>query len=154
MNNTLKFIIAIVAPFAAGAIGNLATIPNIPTWYETLNKPWFNPPNEVFGPVWSVLYLLMGLSLYIVWSSKKRTSRNGYIAFSVQLVLNSLWSIVFFGLHQPWWALLVILALIFAIIMTMREFWKSSKLSTWLLVPYIAWVSFATCLNFSIAFLN
>lgn len=154
MNNTLKFIISIVAPFGAGAIGNLATLPNIPTWYAALEKPWFNPPNELFGPVWSLLYLLMGLSLYLVWSNKKQGSRNGYIAFAVQLVLNSLWSIVFFGLHQPWWALGVILGLIFAIIMTMREFWKTSKLATWLLVPYVAWVSFATCLNFAIAFLN
>ena len=154
MNNTLKFIISIVAPFAAGAIGNLATIPNIASWYAALEKPFFNPPNEVFGPVWSVLYLLMGLSFYIVWSSKKHASRNGYIAFGVQLVLNSLWSIVFFGLHQPWWALLVILGLIFAIIMTMREFWKTSKSAAGLLAPYIAWVSFAACLNFAIAFLN
>lgn len=154
MNNTLKFVISIVTPFVAGAIGNIATIPNIPTWYETLEKPFFNPPNEVFGPVWSILYLLMGISLYIVWSHKKQTSRNGYVAFGVQLALNTLWSIVFFGLHQPWWSLLVILALIFAIIVTMREFWNTSKLAAWLLAPYIAWVSFATCLNFAIAYLN
>lgn len=154
MNKALMFIVSIAAPFVAGAIGNIATIPNIPSWYAALDKPWFNPPNEVFGPVWSVLYLLMGISLYLVWTNRKRGTQAGYIAFGVQLALNTLWSIVFFGLHQPWWAFLVIILLAFAIIFTMREFWKTSKLASWLMAPYIAWVSFAACLNLAIAVLN
>lgn len=155
MNNTLKLIVSIVVPFLAAFIGNLATIPNIPTWYEMLEKPLLNPPNYIFGPVWTILYLCMGLALYLVWTAKsKEGKRQAYGLFAVQLVLNTLWSLVFFGLHQPWLALCIIIALWAAIFMTLREFGTFSKYAKWLLVPYIVWVSFALYLNGAIAVLN
>ena len=153
--NILKLVGSILLSFAAGGLGTLATTPNIPTWYAQLDKPWFNPPNWVFGPVWSTLYLLMGIALWLVWIAKSdRSKKRAYILFGTQLVLNALWSVVFFGLHQPWAAVIVIVALWIAIALNIREFAKFSKPAAWLLVPYIAWVSFASLLNISIAILN
>ena len=154
MNNILKLIISILLPFAAGAIGSLATIPNISTWYANLEKPALIPPNEVFGPVWTLLYLLMGISFYLVWTAKRPASRNAYVFFGIQLALNTLWSVVFFGLHQPWAGVLVILLLIGAIVLTMKAFAKVSSVAMWLLTPYVAWVGFATYLTIGVATLN
>lgn len=151
----LKLVASIVVSFAAGAIGSLATVSNIPTWYAGLDKPWFNPPNWVFGPVWSTLYLLMGIALYLVWTAESTTSKTkAYVLFGTQLVLNTLWSVVFFGLHQPWLAGVVIAALLVTIVMTMHEFRRFSKVAMWLLAPYVAWVLFASVLNISVALLN
>ena len=109
----VKLIASIVISFAAGAIGSLATISNISTWYAELEKPLLNPPNFVFGPVWTILYLLMGIALYLVWTSKATKSKTiAYAAFAAQLVLNALWSLVFFGLHSPELGILVIVLLI------------------------------------------
>lgn len=153
--NILKLVGSIAISFAAGGIGSIATISNIPTWYAALDKPWFNPPNWVFGPVWSTLYLLMGIALWLVWTAKSDASKQrAYIVFGTQLVLNALWSLVFFGLHQPWLAVVIIAALIVAIILNIREFNKFSRVAAWLLVPYIAWVTFASILNISVAYLN
>jgi benzodiazapine receptor len=155
MNRVAKLIASIAASFAAGAIGSLATIPNIPTWYAALEKPFFNPPNWIFGPVWTILYILVGISLYLVWTSpSKKPKRTAYLLFGVQITLNTLWSIVFFGAHLPWAAVAIIIALLVTIIMTMKAFWAHSRWACWLLIPYIAWVSFATILNISIALLN
>lgn len=155
MKNAPKLLTSIAISFAAAAIGSLATIPNIPTWYATLEKPFFNPPNWVFGPVWSVLYLLMGISLYLVWVSRsKQPKRKAFALFGLQLFLNTLWSLTFFGLQVPWLAVGVILALLISIILTMREFNRHSRVAPFLLIPYVAWVSFATLLNISIAALN
>lgn len=130
-------------------------MPNIPTWYAQLDKPWFNPPNWVFGPVWSTLYLLMGIALYLVWTAKTKDSKKrAYSIFGAQLVLNLLWSVVFFGLHQSWLAVVVIVALWITIALTIREFAKFSRPAAWLLVPYIAWVTFASALNIAVAVLN
>ena len=96
------YIGSILASFAAGAIGSLATIPNIPSWYAGLDKPPFLPPNEIFGPVWSLLYTLMGIALAMVILHKAKDKKPAYIWFGIQLTLNTLWSIVFFGLHLPW----------------------------------------------------
>ncbi len=151
----LVFIGAILSSLAAGGIGSLATVPNIPTWYEHLDKPALIPPNGVFGPTWSVLYVVMGIALALVILEKTSESKKqAYVWFGVQLALNTLWSIVFFGLHQPWLAFIVIIALIASIIMTMREFHKIRPLTMWLLVPYLAWVCFATYLNVGVALLN
>jgi tryptophan-rich sensory protein len=150
-----KLIISLVISFAAGAVGSLATIPNIPGWYAGLDKPWFNPPNWVFGPVWTTLYVLMAIALYLVWTAKVKTDKTRvYWLFGIQLLLNASWSIVFFGLHAPWLAVFVIVALLVTLIATAYEFSKSSQWAGVLLFPYIAWVLFAALLNIAVAFLN
>lgn len=153
----LKLAVSVIIPFVAGAIGGLVTTPNIPAWYANLAKPALNPPNVVFGPVWSVLYLLMGISLYLVWASpaqKGKSKTPAYLFFAVQLVLNVLWSIVFFGLHQPAAAVGVIVLLVAAIILTGIWFYRLSKPAAYLLIPYLAWTSFATYLTVGVAVLN
>ncbi len=149
-----QLIVSIGVSFAAGALGSLATVQNIPTWYAGLDKPPLLPPNEVFGPVWSVLYLMMGVALFLVWTSDSKHKTKAYTAFFAQLVLNTLWSLVFFGLHLPWLGFVVILLLIGTIIWTMYEFRKISQSAMWLFVPYLAWVSFATYLTIGVAILN
>lgn len=155
MNKIVTFIISVAIPFAAGAIGSIATIPNIPTWYAALEKPFFNPPNWIFGPVWTLLYILMGVSLYLVWTAhNKQSKKRAFALFGAQLALNTLWSLVFFGLHWPWLAVVVILALWITIVMTMQTFRRYSQTSFWIFMPYIVWVSFAAVLNISVALLN
>jgi len=145
-----KLIYAIVICQAAGIIGSIATVSAIETWYITLYKPFFTPPNWVFGPVWTLLYLLMGISLYLVWIKDKKASN----WFWIQLALNTLWSFVFFGAQSPGWALWVIGALWMAIYRLIKDFEKIDKRSAYLLYPYLAWVSFATLLNFAIWLIN
>lgn len=150
-----KLMITVTGSLIAGWLGSLATTPSIPTWYEGLDKPFLNPPNEIFGPVWGLLYLLMGISAYLVWVSPVKASKRwATLAFAAQLALNTLWSIVFFGLQQPYGGVIVILLLLGAIIWTIIEFKKFSKVAAILLVPYILWVSFATYLTIGIALLN
>ncbi len=149
-------IFSISVCFLAAGIGSVYTTPAIDTWYITLNKPFFNPPNWIFGPVWTLLYLLMGISLYLVWVTKteKKAKRLGTIFFFIQLALNVLWSILFFGLKSPIGAFIGIILLWLAIYLTIRKFLEVSKLAGWLLIPYLAWVSFATILNLSVVLLN
>jgi benzodiazapine receptor len=155
MGKVLKLIISIATPFLAAAIGNLATIPNIPTWYASLNKPFFNPPNWIFGPVWTLLYVLMGIGLYLVWIAKASgAKKQAYVWFGIQLAFNALWSIVFFGMHMPLVALVVIVLLLIAISLMIRNFWRISRTAAWLQVPYVVWVTFATALTAAIALLN
>ena len=159
MNNNKLGIAAIsfIAPVIAGVIGSWVTLPNLSPWYEGLMKPSFNPPNWLFGPVWTLLYLLMGIALYLAWTEniKKRTERGWAIrAFFFQLVLNVVWSIVFFGFHNLWLGVIIILGLWGMILLTMKLFWGLSPSATYLLIPYIAWVTFATILNIAIALLN
>lgn len=149
IKNLPQLILSIGLCLGAGVLGSFFTISSIPTWYATLNKPFFSPPNWVFGPVWTTLYILMGISLYLVWQKKKVPS-----IFWIQLALNAVWSIVFFGLHSPFLALLTIIALWVTIVSTIKSFSKISKLSGNLLIPYLLWVSFASILNLSIVFLN
>ena len=148
------YIGSILISFAAGAIGSLATVPNIPSWYQHLDKPPLLPPNEIFGPVWSVLYLLMGVALGLLINHTATGKKPAYIWFGVQLALNTLWSIVFFGLHLPWVAAIIILALLTAIVMTALHFRKLVPGIIWLFIPYLAWVCFATYLNIGVALLN
>lgn len=151
----LSLVGSLVIAYSAAAIGNLATIPNIPTWYATLEKAPFNPPNWVFGPVWTVLYTLMGVSLWLVWTAKTSLSKKrAYIAFGSQLALNALWSLVFFGAHQLWLSVAIIVVLLAAILWTMYEFHKISRLSAYLLIPYPCWAGFATSLTVAVALLN
>lgn len=156
MNKTAKLIVAIVICELAGVIGNIFTISAIPTWYSTLIKPVLNPPSWIFGPVWTTLYLLMGIAVFLVWQKgwDRKDVRKALAVFGFQLVLNAVWSIIFFGLHSPLSALIDIAFMWLAIIWTMSFFYKISRPALWLLVPYILWVSFAMYLNYSIWILN
>lgn len=147
-------ILAVGVSFAAGGLGSLATTPNIPTWYAGLDKPPLLPPNEVFGPVWSVLYLLIGVALFLVWTSPKKDKGLVYVAFFVQLALNTIWSLVFFGLQQPWLGVVVIGVLIATIVWTIKTFWSVSRVAAALMIPYLLWVLFATYLTIGVAVLN
>ncbi len=150
MNKFLKVALAIVTCQAAGILGSIFTFNSVDTWYLTINKPFFNPPSWVFGPVWTVLYLMMGISLYLAWNTKKIP----LTWFWIQLALNALWSILFFGLKNPTIAFIEILLLWIAIFMTIKSFWRLNRTAAWLLVPYLLWVTFASILNASIAYLN
>lgn len=154
MGNVGKFIVSIALPFATGAIGSYFTIPAIDSWYSTLNKPTFNPPNWVFGPAWTILYILMGLSFYQILVSKKKNKDAAVKFFLIQILLNASWSIVFFGLRNPLLAGINIIALWIAIFLTIRAFSTISKTAASLLYPYLVWVSYAAILNISIIFLN
>lgn len=156
INNSLKFIISILLCLAAGFIGSLFTTPSISSWYPSLIKPFFNPPNWIFAPVWTALFILMGVSLFLVWKKgfKKIQSKKALAFFSIQLVLNILWSVLFFGLHSPLSALICIILLWIAILLTIITFYKLSRTSAYLMIPYILWVSFASVLNIAIVALN
>ncbi|HEX9902010.1 MAG TPA: TspO/MBR family protein [Acidobacteriota bacterium] len=155
-SDILKVIFSILICQGAGFLGSLATTPSIATWYKTLVKPTFNPPNAVFGPVWITLYLMMSISLFLVWRQwgAAKGVKPALIIFFVQLALNTLWSILFFGLHQPGWAFLEIVILWLFILLTLLLFWRLSRVAGLLLLPYLLWVSFASALNFAIWRLN
>ncbi len=154
LNNLSKFIIAVVVSELAGIVGSVFTVSAIPTWYAALNKPAFNPPAWLFGPIWVTLYFLMGVSLWLVWKSDSGAKKRAIWLFAVQLVLNAIWSPIFFGTHSLGNALAVIVLLWAAIVLTILIFKKISKTAALLLVPYIFWVSFAVYLNFAIWMLN
>ncbi|MBD3355370.1 tryptophan-rich sensory protein [Candidatus Woesearchaeota archaeon] len=154
MNKVLKFIISILIPFIASAIGGFFTASSASTWYVDLVKPSFNPPGWIFGPVWTLLYLLMGFALYLVWINKSKKKEKAYWAFGIQLGLNALWSILFFGLRSPLSAFIEIIFLWASILITIIYFYKINKKTIYLLIPYILWVSFAAVLNISIVILN
>ncbi len=154
MSNGLKFLFSLVFAYVAGAIGSLATFPNIDTWYETLVRPWFSPPNWVFGPVWNILYFLIGLSFFFLWNKgfkRYKTTRNLFI---FHMVLNALWSIVFFGMHNILGAFMIIILMIATLVVLMEQIWRIYKPSMYLLIPYLLWITFASVLNFSIFLLN
>jgi tryptophan-rich sensory protein len=156
INTVSKLIIAVVVSELAGIIGAVFTTPSITGWYAGIVKPAINPPAWVFGPVWTILFVLMGISAFLVWE-KGLERRDVQIALGIfigQLVLNTLWSIIFFGLHSPGGALVEIMFLWLIILATIGMFYKISKAAAWLLVPYILWVSFASYLNYAIWILN
>ncbi|MBP9718550.1 tryptophan-rich sensory protein [Candidatus Gracilibacteria bacterium] len=150
----LAFCVVVVE--LAGIVGSLFTIPSIPTWYATLQKPLLSPPSWVFGPVWTALYFLMGVSLFLVLRKgvKERRVKEAALIFCIQLGLNVLWSLLFFGLHSPILALIDIIALWFSIGWTIVVFYKLSRPAGLLLIPYLAWVSFASYLNYAIWIIN
>jgi len=155
INNFFKLVIAIVVSELAGVIGSVFTVSAIPTWYAGLVKPALNPPSWVFGPVWTALYALMGIAAFLIWKNHTATSKNmAYRFFFIQLILNVVWSIIFFYHHNIGGAFIEIIVLWLAILATIIAFAKISKPAAWLLVPYILWVSFAGYLNFSIWQLN
>ena len=149
-------IASILLPQAAGAIGSYFTMPSIPGWYAGLAKPSFNPPGWIFGPIWTLLYLLMGIALYLIW--KKGTEikevRLAMIFFAAQLLLNILWSFLFFYMKLPCAAFIEIILLWTAILITLTAFYRLSRPAGLLLVPYLLWVSFAAVLNFFLWRLN
>lgn len=156
MKNTLKLITTIFVSELAGVIGSIFTFSAIPNWYVTLNKPTINPPSWIFGPVWTTLYALMGIAAFLIWKKgwERVDVRKALAVFGLQLILNALWSIIFFGLQNPAWAFVNLVAMWLAIVWTMVLFYKISKPAMWLLLPYILWVSFAGYLNYSIWMLN
>jgi len=155
-SDILKLVLSIVICQGAGFLGSLATMPSIATWYKTIAKPSFNPPNAVFGPVWITLYALMAVALFLIWKRGAATAgvKSAMVLFFVQLILNTLWSVLFFGLHQPMWAFFEILVLWLFILLTLIAFWRIALPAGLLLVPYLLWVSFASALNFAIWRLN
>jgi len=156
INNTLKLVISLIIPQLAGGLGSYFTIGSVKDWYPTLVKPVLNPPAWVFGPVWTTLFAFMGIAAFLIWRNglERRDVKIALGVFIGQLVLNTLWSIIFFGLHSPGGALIEIIFLWLAILATIIMFSKISKPAAWLLIPYILWVSFAGFLNYSIWQLN
>ena len=156
LTDIVKLVISIIACQCAGFIGSLFTTAAISTWYATLQKPPFTPPNWLFAPAWATLYLLMGISAFIIWRRglDNPQVKRALFLFVIQLVLNTLWSVVFFGFESPLYGVIVIAALWVAILFTILKFFKVSSVAAVLLLPYILWVTFAAVLNVSIWVLN
>lgn len=156
MKDWKKLIISILVCEGVGISGTPFTLSAIPTWYAGLEKPFFSPPNWIFGPVWTILYLLMGISFYLLWVKgwKKKSVRYAGILFGIQLLLNFLWTPLFFGLRSPLLGLIDILLLLGVLIYTISKIFPISKTAAYLLVPYLLWISFATMLNAAVLILN
>jgi translocator protein len=153
---SVLLILCIAIPLIVGFIGSLATTPEITGWYAGLNKPSFNPPGWLFGPVWTLLYILMGIALFLVIKNGVDTApvQKAVLVFAAQLLVNLVWSFLFFGIHAIFLSLLDILLLFFLIVATSILFYRVSKPAAYLLIPYICWVSFACILNAMIGVLN
>jgi tryptophan-rich sensory protein len=159
MNKYTRILIVVVTCLAIGYFSGMATQSSIKTWFPTLVKPSFNPPNWIFAPVWSMLYIMMGIAAGLVWnrlelSNDKELVKKSLLFFAVQLGLNALWSVLFFGLRNPMLALIEIVLLWLMIYETYIKFGKIDKIAGYLFLPYLAWVSFASILNASIWWLN
>ncbi|PLX17005.1 MAG: TspO protein [Candidatus Muiribacterium halophilum] len=153
--NTLRLILSIIICNLAGIFGAVFTKKSVSTWYTTLEKPSFNPPGWVFGPVWTVIYIMMGISLFYIWDSKdNKLKKKTLILFYIQLLLNGLWSFLFFGLRSPFYAFIDIILLLIFIFLTIAYSFKISRKISYLLLPYLLWVCFATLLNYKILVLN
>lgn len=151
----IGLVIFVAVCLGAGGLGAVATTPEIEGWYKTIEKPTWNPPDYVFGPVWTTLYLMMAIAAWLVWKpAGLKAAAVPLTLFAVQLVLNIAWSWIFFGMHELGWAFAEIIILWLAIVATTAAFFKRSKGAGWLMVPYLAWVSFASVLNFAIWRLN
>lgn len=154
MKNTLLFIGCFILCQAAGGVGVIATMPNIPTWYEHLHQPSFRPPNWLFGPVWTILYTLMAVALYKVIKSSHPHRNNAIVVFLIQLIFNAAWSFLFFEYHLLAVSLIEIVIMLALIIGFTFIVKPVSKVAMYCFLPYIAWVCFATLLNASIWYLN
>ena len=152
----IRFIVAMLLPQIAGAIGALFTSPGENSWYQALEKPFFNPPSWIFGPVWTILYICMGVAVFLVWNyaQEGKKKEKALLLFWVHLIFNASRSIVFFFLQSPEWAFINILIILVFIYQLIKQFYPLKKKAAYLLVPYLAWVSFATLLNLSIVLLN
>lgn len=155
MPRYIKIVLSVLLCLAIGGLSGFATTDAINGWYATIQKPSFNPPNWIFGPVWTVLYAMMGVALGLVWSeTTKLTKSKAYTFFFVQLALNGIWSIIFFAMQNPPLAMADILLLLVFIVLTIKTFLPINKWAAYLLIPYLLWVSFASVLNASIWYLN
>lgn len=156
MKPWLKLLISIAIPLAVGGIAGFFTNAEINGWYQSIEKPNWQPPGWVFGPVWTLLYILMGIALFLVWNSRgeEKEKRTAFVFWGIQMVLNFLWSFIFFRMHEIGWALTEIIVLWISILLTIFSFARISRVAAWLLVPYISWVSFAALLTFTIWQLN
>ena len=155
--NFKRLILSLILPQCAGLVGSFWTAPAIESWYSTLTKPSFSPPNYIFAPVWIILYLMMSLSIYLIWQKLDKQPKRIkplMTLFWIHLIINGLWSIVFFGGQNIQSALIVIGVLWFMIAILIVRFWKISKNASFLLVPYFLWVSFASALNYALWILN
>jgi translocator protein len=151
----LTIIICIAIPLIAGGISGIAVSGNVTSWYATLNKPVFNPPNYLFGPVWTMLYIMMGISLFLIWKSPPCDARNYALAiFCIQLVLNFAWSFIFFLFKQAGWAFFEIILVWISVVAMIIIFHRINKTAAFLQIPYLLWVSFASVLNGAIWWLN
>ena len=157
MQKYLRIGLVVMTCLVVGYLSGMVTRESITTWYPTLGKPSFNPPNWILAPVWTLLYIMMGVAAGLVWNrieSYKKKKKKALIFFIIQLVLNALWSYLFFGLHNPLLAGIEIIILWLMIYETYIKFVKINKTAGYLLLPYLAWVSFAMILNWSIWWLN
>jgi len=155
LQSTAALIVSMGTCLLVGGSGSLVTATSVREWYPHIQKPSWTPPDAAFGPVWSVLYLLMGVSAWLIWrNSEGSTRRRTLLIFVTQLVLNGIWSFLFFGLRSPGWAALEIVLLWCFIVATMVAFARISRLAAGLLLPYLVWVSYAAALNFAIWNLN
>lgn len=152
----IKLVVSIIACQLAGLIGSVFTTPAIPTWYAALQKPAFTPPNWLFAPAWLTLYLLMAIAAFLIWRKglAQKEVKTALLIFAIQLILNALWSVAFFGLKSPLAGVIVIALLWVAILFTILRFFRLSAAAGALLLPYILWVSFAAALNMAIWQLN
>ncbi len=146
----LGLIVLLLLCLGTGFLGSLATTPNIDGWYAEIQKPSWNPPNTVFAPVWTILYILMALAAWMVWRRADAKRGIPLFLFILQLVLNGVWSYLFFAMHSPSAGMIDIVALWFLIFATIIAFWKISPWAGIIMIPYLAWVSFASALNFAI----
>lgn len=154
-SNPFKFVVSLGLCFFVAFLGGMATAPAVSSWYQTINKPVWNPPSWIFGPVWTVLYLLMAISFFLIWKKGvTKKTKKPLTLFLVQLILNLIWSFIFFGIGNFWLAYAELIVLWVFILATIQSFWKISSTAGWLLIPYILWVSFAGVLNLTIALLN
>jgi translocator protein len=153
--NILKFIVALVIPLGLGGLAGMVTSEAIPEWYATLNKPSFSPPNWLFGPVWTILYIILGISFFLVWKKAPGVDRNkALLIFGVQMVLNFAWTFIFFYFKMLQLALIEIMVLWLSILIMMLWFYRVKPLAAYLNIPYILWVTFATVLNAGYYYLN
>ena len=152
----LRLIVSIVIVFLVGAVGTVYTLKEITTWYVALAKPSWTPPNWTFGPIWTTLYILIGISLYLVWREglDRRDVRIALLVFAVQLILNVVWSLVFFGTHNIFGGLVLVILLWISILANIVVFYRISKPAGLILIPYLIWVSIASYLNYSVFLLN
>jgi len=148
-------LISILIALSAGFIGSLFTTSSISSWYAFINKPSFSPPNWLFAPAWSLLYILMAFAAFLIWKKRDHSQTKPALMFyGIQLILNALWSIIFFGMHNPGLAFLEIIFLWSFILITLIKFYKINKTAGLLFIPYILWVSFASILNYAVWMLN
>lgn len=147
-------LVIVVIVFLVATAASMVTAESVATWYREINRPSWTPPNWVFGPVWTALYVMMSVSAWLVWRQREKPKKTALVVFGAQLILNGLWSLLFFGMKNPVLGFVDIVGLWIAILITIIMFFRISKLAGWLLIPYLIWVSYASSLNLGIILLN